>query len=38
MTVERAARILDSVEQNQEALREYLEDVADSGEPVEQDW
>lgn len=38
MTIERAASILDSVEQNQEALREYLEDVADSGAPVEQDW
>ncbi len=38
MTVERAAQILDSVEQNQEALREYLEDVAEPGDPVEQDW
>lgn len=38
MTIEQAARILDSVEQNQEALREYLEDVAESGLPVEEDW
>ncbi len=38
MTVEEAERLLDQVQQNQEALREYLEEKGGAGQPREKDW
>ncbi|MEQ8673368.1 MAG: tetratricopeptide repeat protein [Aggregatilineales bacterium] len=38
MTIEDAELLLDSVEQDQETLTEYLEDESTSGEPIEKDW
>lgn len=38
MTLEEAARILDAVQQDQEALREYLESAAASGDAEGPDW
>lgn len=38
MTVEQAERLLDAVQQDQQALRQFLQDSAASGEPGERDW
>ena len=38
MTMEEAERILDQLMQDQEALREYLQDIAAGGVLVEKDW
>lgn len=38
MTLEQAEQLLDQVQQNQEALSEYLEQEAASGEDDEKDW
>jgi Ca-activated chloride channel homolog len=38
LTIEEARRLLENIEQNQESLREYLEQIGDSGEPVDIDW
>jgi hypothetical protein len=38
MTIEQAERLLDQVEQDQQTLREYLQDEADSGDVTEKDW
>ncbi len=38
LTLEQAERILDSIEQDQETLSQYLQDEATSGEPFEKDW
>lgn len=38
MTIEQAERLLDSVQQDQQALRQFLQQPASSGEPGERDW
>ncbi len=38
MTVEEAERLLEQIQQDQEALSEYLEDEASSGEIPDRDW
>jgi tetratricopeptide (TPR) repeat protein len=38
MTLEQAERILDSIRDDQQALREFLQESAESGEPSEKDW
>lgn len=38
LTVEQAERLLDQIQQDQEALSEYLEEEASSGEIIEKDW
>ncbi|MDX1994828.1 MAG: VWA domain-containing protein [bacterium] len=38
MTVEQAERLLDAVQQDQQTLREFLQQAADTGEPSEKDW
>jgi tetratricopeptide (TPR) repeat protein len=38
LTVEQAEQLLDRVQQDQESLREYLEQAVDTGDPAERDW
>lgn len=38
MTIEDAERLLDQVEQNQQSLREFLQDIIEDGEVTERDW
>lgn len=38
MTVEQAERILDQIQEDQEALSDYLEDEASEGDVSERDW
>lgn len=38
MTIEQAERLLDAVQQDQQALRQFLRDTSPSGEPGERDW
>lgn len=38
MTIEDAELLLDSVEEDQDTLTEYIENDAVSGEPIEKDW
>jgi len=38
MTAEQAARLLDSIQQDQQTLREYLQNAASDGEPADKDW
>jgi len=38
LTIEQAEQLLESIEQNQEALSQFLEEEAVSGEPFEKDW
>jgi hypothetical protein len=38
MTAEQAERLLDQIQQEQQALMEFLQQVGSGGQPLEPDW